>query len=529
MSEAEGSNVVATFLATVQRWPEAVAIVDRVGRRDRLTTFAQLDDWSARLATLLGERGVEAGDRVLLLHRPSAELYAFVVALLRIGAVATVLEPSASRAQVAAALDASRPRALFAGALGIGLALTMRAMRRVPLKLTSARWLPGATSVHGARRLAPTTRLAAVSGDHPALLTFTSGSTGAPKGAVRSHAVLRAQHEALRSVAASAGEIDLVSLPIVVLTNLGAGATSILPDADLRRPGAIDAAPVLAQVERHGATRITASPALVDRLVNAPRAGVALGSIRRIVTGGGPVFPDLIARARAVSSAEVMAVFGSTEAEPIAHQAGSELSSGDLAAMRGGAGLLVGRPVHEVLLRIVDRRASIATALDMPPVARALGEIVVSGAHVVPGYLDGRGDAETKVRHAGRVWHRTGDLGYLDERGRLWLLGRAGAAIVDGRGTLYPFAVECAARLVVPGRTIAVVAREGKRLLLARERLAVRERQEMERALSWASIDAIVDDCPIPLDRRHNSKVDYPALQRLLSSRAMAARLERGR
>ena len=529
MSETGGSNVVATFLATVKARPEAVAIIDRASRRDRRTTFTQLDDWSARLATLLGEHGVKAGDRVLLLHRPSAELYAFVIALLRVGAVATVLEPSASRAQIDAALDASRPSALFAGALGLGLALTMRTMRRVPSKLTSARWLPGATSIRGARRLAPTTSIAAVSGDHPALLTFTSGSTGAPKGAIRTHAVLRAQHEALRSVAAGAGEIDLVSLPIVVLTNLGAGATTILPDADLRRPGVIDAAPVLAQVERHGATRITASPALVDRLVSAPGASVALGSVGRIVTGGGPVFPDLIARARAVSSAEVIAVFGSTEAEPIAHQAGSELSSADLAAMRGGAGLLVGRPVKEVVLRIADRTASIATALDMPPAPRAVGEIVVAGAHVVPGYLDGRGDGETKVRHAGRVWHRTGDLGYLDERGRLWLLGRAGAAIEDGRGTLCPFAVECAARLVVPGRTIAVVAREGKRLLLVRERLAPREREELERALAWARIDAVVDDCPIPLDRRHNSKVDYPALQRLLSGRAMAARLDRGR
>ena len=522
-------NVVATFLATVRARPEAVAIIDRVRKRDRRTTFAQLDDWSARIATLLRDRGVTAGDRVVLLHRPSAELYAFVIALLRIGAVATVLEPSASRAQVAAALDASRPRALFAGALGIALALSMPALRRVPLKLTSARWIPGTTSIHGARRLGPTTSPAVVSGDHPALLTFTSGSTGSPKGAVRTHAVLRAQHEALRSVAASAAEIDLVSLPIVVLTNLGAGATSILPDADLRRPGAIDASPVLAQLQRHGATRVTASPALVDRLVSAPGATTALSAVTRIVTGGGPVFPDLIARARAVSRAEVVAVFGSTEAEPIAHHAGSEVASIDLAAMRGGAGLLVGRPVPEVVVRIVDRGSETTAALDTPSLDRAIGEIVVTGAHVVPGYLDGRGDAETKVRHAGRVWHRTGDLGYLDERGRLWLLGRAGAAIDDARGTLFPFAVECAARLVVPGCTIAVVAREGKRLLLVRERLAPRGREELERALAWARIDAIVDECPIPLDRRHNSKVDYPALQRLLSGRAMAARLDRGR
>ncbi|HEX2781698.1 MAG TPA: AMP-binding protein, partial [Gemmatimonadaceae bacterium] len=290
-----------------------------------------------------------------------------------------------------------------------------------------------------------------------------------------------------------------------------------------------DPAPVLAQIARHRATRMTASPALVDRLVNASGARAALATIARIATGGGPVFPDLIARAHSVCGAEVVAVYGSTEAEPVAHLAERDLSSTDLIAMRGGAGLLVGSPVPEIALRIAPRDATIVSALDQPPAPRVTGEIVVSGAHVVPGYLDGRGDAETKVRHGDRVWHRTGDLGYLDERGRLWLLGRATGAIDDERGTLYPFAVECAARLVVPGRTIAVASTSGKRLLLARQRLGAGERAELDVALRWASIDLVVDECPIPLDRRHNSKVDYPALQRLLHGRAMARRIQRGR
>ncbi|NUO62330.1 MAG: AMP-binding protein [Gemmatimonadaceae bacterium] len=529
MSESSASNVAMTFVATARTRPDDAAIIDRVGKRDRRTTFAELDDWSARLATLLREAGVESGDRILLLHPPTAELYAFVIALLRVGAVATVLEPSASRAQIAAALDAGRPRGLFASRLGALLAVSMSAMRRVPVKFTTTRWIPGTISIGRARGLAATPIVEAVRGDHPALLTFTSGSTGVPKGAIRTHDVLRAQHVALRSVAAAAGETDLVSLPIVVLTNLAAGATSILPAADLRRPGAIDPVPVLAQIERLGATRITASPALVDRLVSAPGAASMLRGVKRIVTGGGPIFPDLIARARASSDAEVVAVYGSTEAEPVAHLAGSGLSSADVAAMRGGAGLLAGRPVPETQLRIVPRDAPLAASLDMLPEPGTIGEIVVSGAHVVLGYLDGRGDAETKIRHAGRIWHRTGDLGSLDERGRLWLFGRVGAAIEDERGRMFPFAVECAARLVAPGRTLAAASAEGKRVLLVRERLAPSEHEALEHALRWASIDTVVDECPIPLDRRHNSKVDYPALRKLLGGRAMARRIRGGR
>jgi acyl-CoA synthetase (AMP-forming)/AMP-acid ligase II len=78
----------------------------------------------------------------------------------------------------------------------------------------------------------------------------------------------------------------------------------------------------------------------------------------------------------------------------------------------------------------------------IPCLANTPGEIAVAGDHVLTGYLHGKGDEETKFQSAGRTWHRTGDAGYLDEQGRLWLLGRCSAKIEDTRGTLYPFTVE---------------------------------------------------------------------------------------
>src|SRR5690606_4454557 len=105
------------------------------------------------------------------------------------------------------------------------------------------------------------------------------------------------------------------------------GAESVLPDADLRRPGEIDAAPVLAQVAEHGATRIMASPAFLERLVDHPAAARgALHAVRTIVTGGGPVFPDLVDRLRQLApAARIISVYGSTEAEPIAHVSDAEV------------------------------------------------------------------------------------------------------------------------------------------------------------------------------------------------------------
>src|SRR5205085_4282669 len=93
------------------------------------------------------------------------------------------------------------------------------------------------------------------------------------------------------------------------------------------------------------------------------------------------------------------------------------------------------------------------------------GEIVVSGAHVLQGYLHGHGDDETKFRVDGVVWHRTGDAGNLDESGRLWLLGRCVAKIRDEHGELYPFAAETAVYQDPNVRRAAVVAHHGKRIL----------------------------------------------------------------
>jgi acyl-CoA synthetase (AMP-forming)/AMP-acid ligase II len=527
-------NAVELFLHQVRTRPEAIALIDRHRRTDRRTTYAALEEQSARVATLLAERGIAQGSPVLLFHPPSAELYAVIIAIFRLGAIAMVVDMTAGRQTLADACHALPPAAVFTSGPVRMLALLSAPLRRIPLSVTSGGVALGAVRLSAASRLPRHEGVAAVAADAPALVTFTSGSTGAAKGAVRSHGVLQAQHRALGSVAAAAGEVDLVSLPIVVLTNLGNGATSVIPDAGLRRPGAIAPGPVLDQMARARAGRMTVSPVLAERLVDGAgppgsRGRGALGGVRT-VTGGGPVFPDFIARAGELTGADVVAVYGSTEAEPIAHVSRTEIGDREKAAMRGGGGLIAGRPVPETTVRIVpigydDRQRAAALAADAAPLpAGARGEIIVSGAHVVPGYLHGRGDAETKVRVDGTVWHRTGDAGYHDAGGRLWLLGRAGASVADSRGELHPFAVECAARLVMPRRRTALVSHGGERILLVEGALAPAERAAVSTALGWARLDRIIDRVAIPLDKRHNSKVDYRALGRLVPRLAGAGR-----
>ena len=122
--------------------------------------------------------------------------------------------------------------------------------------------------------------------------------------------------------------------------------------------------------------------------------------------------------------------------------------------------------------------------------AVSTGEIVVAGDHVLTGYLDGLGDHETKFKVGDRTWHRTGDAGYLDKVGRLWLLGRASAKLVDEHGIVYPFAVECAAMSAEAVHRCALVEHGGARVLAVELEPGVSEdvASMLQRQLAWARV-----------------------------------------
>jgi acyl-CoA synthetase (AMP-forming)/AMP-acid ligase II len=502
--------------------PDAVAI--REGAR-RLT-YADLDREVAGAAGWLHGLGLRRGHAVLVFVPLSVDLYVALLAMFRLGVTALFVDPSAGRAHLEQCCARRAPDGLLAIRRAHWLRLGSPALRRIPRKVAVGGWVPGARRWPG-RFTSAAVPAVAVAPEEPALVTFTSGSTGVPKAVVRTHGFLVAQHRALApSIALEAGEVDLVTLPVFTLANLASGVTTVIPAVDLRRPGAVDAAQLFRQIEQAGVSRLTASPAFFERLVAHGRAtGQALPTLRKLYTGGAPVFPRLLAALPELApNARVVAVYGSTEAEPIAHVAAEEISAADQADMRAGRGLLAGRAVAEVTLRVLRNRwgtprGTLTRAefdAECRPAGEA-GEIVVTGDHVLKGYLGGVGDEETKFRAGGEVWHRTGDAGLMDARDRLWLLGRCSARIADGQGELYPFTVECVAMTFPEVRRVAVLAHRGRRLLAVEAAAPSLElAEQLKRATEWARIGQVRFLRKMPVDRRHNAKIDYPALRRQL-------------
>lgn len=509
--------------------PARVALVDSRSGRDSKVTFAELSERVEAGASVLHGMGLRRGQVVLAFQPVSIELYEFLLAAFRSGIRVMLADPSAGREFLSLCCQRLMPDAFFGSWKAHCLRLAIPALRRIDKTIIAGSWFPRAIRWRTDRGKMP---MVAVADDEPALITFTSGSTGLPKAAVRTHGFLLAQQRELsQSLAFEDGETDLITLPVFVLANLASGLTSVLAATDLAHPGTPDARAIHEQCTRHQVTRCTASPAFFEGLLKSPPG---IPAFRKLFTGGAPVFPDLLRRLRtALPDAAIHAVYGSTEAEPIAHIADTEMDADTLALTRRGGGLCAGAPVLGIEVKIItDHWGKALAPMDNAefasmqiPTGQA-GEIVVAGDHVLAGYLDGIGDDETKIHVAGDVWHRTGDAGWIDVKGRLWLLGRcaaklppiAGPAEIPSEALRYPFAVECALREEFPEIRTAAIDWRGKRLLVVGKTIETKDAESMRVSACDLGIQELIFLPTLPLDRRHQAKIDYPALRKMLES-----------
>jgi acyl-CoA synthetase (AMP-forming)/AMP-acid ligase II len=462
--------------------------------------YDQLHQEVERIAGGLHAAGVGPGDRVVLLVPMGIELYCSLLALFHLGAAAVLVDPSGP---IEANLTRARPSAL----IGVPRAHLLR------LKTPALRGL--STYISTGFTLLPHRRLSRLNGPPPplaspdelALITFTTGTTGQPKCMGRSHHRLVAQHEALRChMDLGPDDVDMPTLPVFLLHSLACGSTCVIPDADLRHPGSIEPDRVLAQMRREQVSTSSGSPAFYARLVERlNETGEQVPSLKRIFLGGArvpaPLLRDLH---RCFPQAQLSIVYGSTEAEPIAVlDATQHLDTLEESEVQG-RGILVGQPVPAAQVRIVA------------------DEICVSGPHVNPSYLDDPdATAQTKTQEVlkdgtTRIWHRTGDAGCEDRDGNLWLFGRIGQDVAG----VWPFLMEPRAEHPSFVMRAALVAYRERPILAVQLKHPPDDwMNTLKRILhdSESSV-SILRVAEIPLDPRHNAKIDRKALTDLVTS-----------
>lgn len=492
----------------------------RAGDIDYLTlSFAELDAEVAAWCWRLTHAGVRRGDRTLVMVRQGLPLIASVFAIFRLGAVPVVIDPGMGLRSFLGCVGHARPRAL----VGIPLArLISRVFRRafasVSLRVGASSSLTARLSAPGARNAEmPVTYCAAT---ELAAVLFTSGSTGAPKGVCYQHGMFEAQVRLIRATyAIEPGEIDLPMLPIFALFNPALGMTTVVPELDPRRPGALDPARIVQAIRQEKVTNSFGSPTLWRKIGDHCLAhNVTLPSLRRVLCAGAAVPAALWESSRVfLPQGRLHSPYGATEALPVASVSADEIVADSV------RGACVGRPVRGVEVKIVALSDEpIGSMIDARGLRTGeIGEIVVRGPVVTETYdLGPEATRLAKIGSETGVWHRMGDCGYLDADGRLWFCGRKVERVETAAGTLHtelceqvfrphPRAARCALIGLGPrGRQEPALVVETKVSAAAEMQALVRELRALGRAHAHTS--AIVTFFfreKFPVDVRHNAKI----------------------
>lgn len=503
-------NLMNLFDKNVKDFPDAPAI--SVSAKKETWSYLELSQKVNKVAYSLKQEGIGKGDGVLILVPMSFELYTTLLALFKIGAVAVFIDPQSSKEHIKSCINRYPLKAFIGVKKAHLLRLLNKDIRHIPLSITIG-YLPFTKNINNYLNQSESIEEGiVVNGEDPALVTFTSGSTGNPKASVRTHSFLLKQYEVLsKNMLFEKGEIDISTLPVFVLANLAAGMHSVIPNVNLLRPAQVDGKSLITDIIKYNATRFGGSPVLVDKISTHISNDLNL-PLTHIYMGGGPVYPKILHNLqKLLPSSKVFGLYGSTEAEPIAHMSSDEYDKNKTSLTLEGKGLYVGKPIEEIDIKIINSDKLTLDMNDFSAVECEKGEIIVSGEHVLKGYLNGEGDSENKIHLEGKVWHRTGDAGYFDAQSHLWLLGRYSQRITKGEDVLYPFSVE--ASLYEQGYQTVLMMKNGKVCLV------VEEKSPSNEILSLFKIDEVIIVDKIPRDKRHNAKVDYGTLKELLKSR----------
>lgn len=447
-------NVAAyvDLLAQVQPDALAVAAPNRGGYAE--WTYAELRRMTDRCAVGLQQFGAARGMRTALLVKPGLPFFGLVFALFKLGAVPVLIDPGIGAGNFGRCLNEAEPEA-FIGIPAAHIARVLLGWGRKSIRhlVTVGRRLGwGGASLDSLTERVPAEAAmpaANVQPEETAAILFTSGSTGPPKGAVYTHGMFASQVRLLKETyGLSPGEIDLCTFPLFALFAPALGWSAIVPDMDFTRPGSVEPRKILEPIRRFGVTNLFGSPALLERVALSPAAeGRKLPSLRRVITAGAPVRPDILEAFSKLLAEDVPihTPYGATEALPVATIASQEILGETQRGTALGAGNCVGRPVAGMTVRIIricdEPIPAWSETLLAPP--GEIGEIVVQGPVASPAYWKRpEQTALAKIMDGDRFWHRMGDVGRFDEQGRLWMCGRKSHRVVLQDRTLFTLPCE---------------------------------------------------------------------------------------
>jgi acyl-CoA synthetase (AMP-forming)/AMP-acid ligase II/pimeloyl-ACP methyl ester carboxylesterase len=527
------------FLKQVQDQPRHDAVIEPLFFLDdvhyRHTTFQDLGLLVNKFQRGLAHLGLVAGDRVVMLVKPGVDFLALTYAIMGRGAIPVFLDPGMGRKKLVACMQEIQPQA-FIGSPKAHLLRVFHSevFKRIKFALVATR-----INLFQKRDLSFLQRFSA--GALPitpmsdiGLIAFTSGATGIPKGVVYTPEMLESQMLLFKDVfGLQAGKRDLPLLPVFSIFSLASGMGTVFPPMDPAKPLALEPRKIIRIIKDLTIESSFGSPTLWNKIAEyCARTRTSLDSLKKVFMAGAPVSAEVLARVQEVlPTGTAFTPYGATEALPVTLIDAEQIKSHAAAVAKGGeVGTLVGRAVPGVslkVIKIVDGPIDIMTH-DLEVAPYEIGEVIVSGRNVSPYYF-ARTEATRGAKIGSQingdprgVWHRMGDVGYLDDSGALFFCGRKVHRVVKDGRTWYSIPVERIFNVHAQVKRSALVALGGTGepaiVLEPYPHFFPETKEQIE--LFKEQIRALIKDNPLtngineiffhrsfPVDARHNAKI----------------------
>jgi acyl-CoA synthetase (AMP-forming)/AMP-acid ligase II len=443
-------------MAEISPHKRAVVYPDGRDKNNRVLysqiTFSQLDMLSDSLAFGLESIGITRGTRTILMITPGMDFFITMFAMFKVGAVPVVVDPGMGIDRMLQCLEQGRPKAF----IGIEKAHLLRTLKPKYFKTVKywvtvgKRWCWGGHTLSQLMSRREEFQKAHTTWDETAAIVFTTGSTGPAKGVVYTHGNFDAQIRQIQNhFKIEPDEIDLPTFPLFALFDPVLGMTAIIPDMDPTKPALVNPVKIIEAIENHGVTNMFASPALLNRVGKYGKENkIKLPSLRRVVSAGAPVSPANIEQFSTMLSkgTQIHTPYGATEAVPIISIGSHEILSETKKLSEQGFGMCIGRPIGNTAIKLIKINdhpiTQMRDSLVVPE--NQVGEITVQADLVTQQYFNNReSDLLAKIPDAnGTFWHRMGDLGWLDSKGRIWFCGRKNHRVDTAKETLFTIPVE---------------------------------------------------------------------------------------
>ncbi|CAM5644862.1 long-chain fatty acid--CoA ligase [Kitasatospora aureofaciens] len=411
-------NLASNLARSARTYTDRAAL--RLG--DDTVSYRTLDQDSAHMAGLLHDRGVKPGDRVAIMLPNTPEFAIAYFGVLRVGGVVVPMNPLLKSREVAYYLGDSGARLLFAGRAVADEARTGAQQAEADAIVVD----PGGFDELLASG-PPAEDVLDRHEDDTAVILYTSGTTGQPKGAELTHANLTRNCEivATEVLELTADDVMFGGLPLFHAFGQTCTLNAVVASgACLTLLPRFDAGQALRILAVHGVTVFAGVPTIFSRLLQPPDRDAYDVSRLRLAICGGAAMPVQVLRAfEAAFACVVLEGYGLSETSPVA-------SFSHLDAPRKPGS--IGTPIQSVQMRVVDNSGDEVSLGET-------GEIVIRGHNVMKGYWR-RPEATAAAMRGG--WFHTGDLGRVDQDGYFWIIGREKDVIIRGGYNVYPREIE---------------------------------------------------------------------------------------